>query len=100
MQRRAHAEQIKRLALAKRWAEMLESGEQAMAHPGSRAWLDLQRLSVAACHALGKEYDSIATAIQSELRARFTDLFDRGYAVTAFRRGDKDCNYILEPYED
>jgi type VI secretion system protein ImpA len=67
-------QQIKRLALAKRWAELLESGEQAMAHPGSRAWLDLQRLSVAACHALGKEYDAIATAIQSELRALLNDL--------------------------
>jgi type VI secretion system protein ImpA len=67
-------QQIKRLALAKRWPELLEQGEQAMAHPGSRAWLDLQRLSVAACHALGKEYDAIATAIQSELRALLNDL--------------------------
>jgi len=67
-------QQIKRLALAKRWADVLEQGEQAMAHPGSRAWLDLQRLSVAACHALGKEYDSIANAIQSELRALLNDL--------------------------
>lgn len=67
-------QQIKRLALAKRWAELLESGEQAMAHPGSRAWLDLQRLSVAACNALGKEYAPIATAIQSELRALLNDL--------------------------
>ena len=45
-----------------------------MAHPGSRAWLDLQRLSVAACHALGEEYEPIATAIQSELRALLNDL--------------------------
>ena len=69
-------QQIKRLALAKRWAELLESGEQAMAHPGSRAWLDLQRLSVAACHALGKEFEPIATAIESELRALLNDLPD------------------------
>ena len=34
-------QQIKRLALAKKWAELLEAGEQAMAQPGSRAWLDL-----------------------------------------------------------
>jgi type VI secretion system protein ImpA len=67
-------QQIKRLALGKRWAELLDAGEQAMAHPGSRAWLDLQRLSVAACHALGAEYDAIATAIQSELRALLNDL--------------------------
>lgn len=67
-------QQIKRLALAKRWADLLEAGEQAMAQPGSRAWLDLQRLSVAACRALGKEYLPIATAIQSELRALLNDL--------------------------
>jgi type VI secretion system protein ImpA len=67
-------QQIKRLALGKKWAELLEAGEQAMAQPGSRAWLDMQRLSVAACTALGKEYLSIATAIQSELRALLNDL--------------------------
>jgi len=67
-------QQIKRLALAKRWAELLETGEHAMAQPGSRAWLDLQRLSVAACTALGSEYEPIATAIRSELRALLNDL--------------------------
>jgi type VI secretion system protein ImpA len=67
-------QQIKRLAIAKRWADLLEAGEQAMAQPGSRAWLDLQRLSVAACTALGPEYLAIATAIQSELRALLNDL--------------------------
>jgi type VI secretion system protein ImpA len=66
--------QIKRLALAKKWSELLEAGELAMAQPGSRAWLDLQRLSVAACTALGEEYKPIATAIQSELRALLNDL--------------------------
>lgn len=67
-------QQVKRLAIAKKWADLLEAGEQAMALPGSRAWLDLQRLSVAACTALGKEYLPIATAIQSELRALLNDL--------------------------
>ncbi len=67
-------QQIKRLALAKKWPELLEAGEQALALPGSRAWLDLQRLSVAACSAMGKEYLPIATAIQSELRALMNDL--------------------------
>lgn len=69
-------QQIKRLALAKRWADLLEAGEQAMAQPGSRAWLDLQRLSVAACNALGGDYEPIAKAIQSELRALLNDLPD------------------------
>jgi len=67
-------QQIKRLALNKKWAELLEAGEQAMAQPGSRAWLDLQRLSVIACSALGTDYRPIATAIQSELRALLNDL--------------------------
>jgi type VI secretion system protein ImpA len=67
-------QQIKRLALNKKWSELLEAGEQAMALPCSRAWLDLQRLSVAACTALGDEYHPIATAIQSELRALLNDV--------------------------
>lgn len=67
-------QQIKRLALAKRWADLLEAAEQAMIQPGSRAWLDLQRLSVAACFALGPDYKTIATAIQSELRALLNDV--------------------------
>lgn len=69
-------QQIKRLAIAKRWTELLEAGEQAMAQPGSRAWLDLQRLSVTACNALGPDYEPIAKAIQSELRALLNDLPD------------------------
>jgi type VI secretion system protein ImpA len=67
-------QQIKRLAIAKNWAQLLEATEQAMALPGSRAWLDVQRLSVAACTALGDNYKAIATAITSELRALLNDL--------------------------
>lgn len=67
-------QQIKRLAIAKKWAELLEAGEQALAQPGSRGWLDLQRLSVTACTALGDNYKAIATAITSELRALLNDL--------------------------
>jgi type VI secretion system protein ImpA len=67
-------QQIKRLALNKKWSELLEAGEQAMTLPCGRAWLDLQRLSVAACTALGPEYEPIATAIQSELRVLLNDL--------------------------
>jgi type VI secretion system protein ImpA len=67
-------QKVKRLALAKNWSELLDACEEAMALPCSRAWLDLQRLSVAACSALGAEYQPIATAIQSELRALLNDL--------------------------
>jgi type VI secretion system protein ImpA len=67
-------QKVKRLALAQKWSELLDACEEAMALPCSRAWLDLQRLSVAACSALGAEYQPIATAIQSELRALLNDL--------------------------
>ena len=67
-------QKVKRLALGKKWSELLDACEDAMALPCSRAWLDLQRLSVAACSALGDEYQPIATAIQSELRALLNDL--------------------------
>lgn len=67
-------QQIKRLAIGKRWSELLEAGERALGHPGSRAWLDLQRLSVTACGALGSDYEPIAVAIQSELRVLMNDL--------------------------
>jgi type VI secretion system protein ImpA len=67
-------QKVKRLALGKKWSELLDACEEAMALPCSRAWLDLQRLSVAACSALGAEYQAIATAIQSELRALLNDV--------------------------
>lgn len=67
-------QQVKRLAIAKKWPELLEAGEQAMGLSGSRAWLDLQRLSVTACTALGDDYKLIASAITSELRALLNDL--------------------------
>jgi type VI secretion system protein ImpA len=65
---------IKRLALAKKWSELLETSENAMSLPCSRAWLDLQRLVVGACAALGDEYEPIAAAIRSELKALLSDL--------------------------
>jgi type VI secretion system protein ImpA len=67
-------QQVKRLALAKKWEELLETAENAMALPSSRAWLDLQRLVCQACNALGKEYAAIESAIQSELKCLLQDL--------------------------
>ena len=66
--------QVKRLALDNRWRELLELAENAMALPCSRAWLDLQRFVIEACAALGEEYDAIAIAIRSEVRALLRDL--------------------------
>jgi type VI secretion system protein ImpA len=65
---------VKRLALSKKWNELLETAENAMSLPCSRAWLDLQRLVVAACIALGTEYEPIAVAIRSELRTLLHDM--------------------------
>ena len=65
---------VKRLALAKKWSELLETAENAMSLPCSRAWLDLQRLVVEACTALGEEYEPIAAAIRSELKALLQDV--------------------------
>jgi len=65
---------LKHLALAKKWEELLEAAESAMALPCSRAWLDLQRLVVEACEALGSDYEAIARAIRSEVKTLISDL--------------------------
>jgi type VI secretion system protein ImpA len=66
--------QIKKLALEQRWSELLETAETLMVFPYSRAWLDLQRFVVEACLALGPEFDTIAKAIRSGLRALLRDV--------------------------
>jgi len=65
---------LKRLSLDKKWDQVLDAGESAMALPCSRAWLDLQRFEIEACDALGCDYEAIARAIRSELKALLTDL--------------------------
>jgi type VI secretion system protein ImpA len=67
-------QQVKRLALAQKWSELLETAENAMSLPCSRAWLDLQRLVVEACTALGGEYEPMAAAIRSELLVLLNDV--------------------------
>ena len=65
---------LKRLALNKRWKELLEVAENAMALPCARAWLDLQRVVIEACVGLGSEYDGITKAIRSELKSLLHDI--------------------------
>lgn len=67
-------QQIKRLALAEKWTELLETAENAMSLPCSRAWLDLQRHVVEACIALGADYEPIAAAIRLELKVLLHDV--------------------------
>ena len=65
---------LKRLALDQKWQQLLEDGENAMALPCSRAWLDLQRLIAEACEALGSDYQAVTRAIRSELKALLSDV--------------------------
>jgi type VI secretion system protein ImpA len=65
---------IKKLALDRKWNELLEVAENAMALPCGRAWLDLQRFIVEACSALGSDFEPIAAAIKSEMVALLGDL--------------------------
>jgi len=65
---------LKRLLIDKKYEQLLEAAESAMALPCSRAWLDLQRFVVEACDAMGSGYESIARAIRSELKALVTDI--------------------------
>jgi type VI secretion system protein ImpA len=67
-------QRVKRLAIENKWHELLEAAESAMALPCSRAWLDLQRLVLEACTALGNQYDAIARAIRSEMQALLRDV--------------------------
>jgi type VI secretion system protein ImpA len=65
---------LKKLLLDKKYEQLLEAAESAMALPCSRAWLDLQRFVVEACDGLGSGYEAIARAIRSELKALVTDI--------------------------
>ena len=65
---------LKKLLLGKKYEELLDAAENAMALPCGRAWLDMQRFVVEACEALGSAYEAIARAIRSELKALVTDI--------------------------
>ena len=47
-----------------------------MGNACGRGWLDLQRHVVRACEEMGSYYDSIATAVKSEVRALLSDYPD------------------------
>jgi type VI secretion system protein ImpA len=68
--------QIKLLALNHKWEELLNTAENAMSLPCSRAWLDLQRFVIEACEALRGPYEAVGFAIRSELKALLSDLPD------------------------
>jgi type VI secretion system protein ImpA len=66
--------ELKRLTDEQKWVEVIEAGEQAMALPCGRGWLDLQRYVVNALTERGDWFKEIATAIRTELRGLLTDL--------------------------
>jgi type VI secretion system protein ImpA len=62
---------MKTLATNKRWADLLELTESAVATECARGWLDLQRYAITACEQLG--YTAAATALKSELACLLAD---------------------------
>jgi type VI secretion system protein ImpA len=65
---------LKKLLLEKKYDQLLEAAESAMALPCSRAWLDLQRFVVEACDGLGSGYEAVSKAIRSALKSLIADL--------------------------
>lgn len=65
---------LKRLLLDGQWEELIDQGEQLMASPSGRGWLDLQRYIVTALRALGSQQSGVASAICGELRLLLADI--------------------------
>ena len=65
---------LRGLLLDARWPELLEAGEDVMATPFGRGWLDLQRYILTACNALGGDYEQVGKSIHGALRGLLLDL--------------------------
>jgi type VI secretion system protein ImpA len=66
--------QLKLLLLDQKWPALLEAGENAMALPCGRGWLDLQRYSIAAASHLGPEYAPVEASLRTALKAYLADV--------------------------
>jgi type VI secretion system protein ImpA len=66
--------QLKLLLLDQKWPALLEAGENAMAQPCGRGWLDLQRYTISAVSHLGPEYAPVETALRGALKAYLADV--------------------------
>jgi type VI secretion system protein ImpA len=64
---------LKGLLMEERWSALLDGVEELLSEPHGRAWLDAQRYTLAACAALGEEYDAVARGVRSALRALLAD---------------------------
>src|SRR2546428_3268963 len=58
---------LKGLLLDGKWPELLDAGENIMATPNGRGWLDLQRYELTACQMLGQDYQYVRGAIRGTL---------------------------------
>jgi len=58
---------LKTLLLDQKWSELLDAGENIMATPNGRGWLDLQRYELTAVEMLGTEYQYVRGAIRGSL---------------------------------
>lgn len=65
---------LKALLLDGKYAALLDAGEEVMAQPYGRGWLDLQRYTLEACEGLGSQYEAVASAIKGALRTLLRDL--------------------------
>ena len=67
---------LKSLLLDRKWKELLEAGEEVMATPFGRGWLDLQRYVVTALDNLGPDYDRVVHAVHQSIRSLLEDVPD------------------------
>lgn len=67
---------LRGMLLDGRWTDLLDAGEDVMATPYGRGWLDLQRYELTACSNLGSEYDNVANALRGALQSLMIDLPD------------------------
>jgi len=65
---------LKELSLNRDWKRLLEEGEELMATPYGRGWLDLQRFEMDALRNLGPEYCFVLAALRSALLSLLSDL--------------------------
>jgi len=67
---------LKTLLLNEDWEALLVAGEEVMASPSGRGWLDLQRYILTALEHLGSTYAPAADAVRGQLAALLQDIPD------------------------
>jgi len=65
---------LKSLLLDARWPELLDAGEDLLATPHGRGWLDLQRYELTACEQLGADFEAVTVALRVALVGLLRDL--------------------------